>query len=63
MQRKKWAGRCLSLTVLPFITNIGQDQKIDEPLQNVGAGDYFNADNIAACGHECDTDEFYTTGI
>lgn len=63
LQRIKWADGCSSLMVLPIITNIGQDQKIDELLQNVGAGDYFNAGNIAACCHERNTDEFYSTGI
>jgi len=40
-----------------IITNIGQGQKIDTMLKQVGAEYYFQADGIVACYHERGSDE------
>ena len=40
-----------------IITNIGQGQKIDEQLKEIGADAYLTADGIVACYHERGSDE------
>jgi hypothetical protein len=40
-----------------IITNIGQGQKIDQQLKNIGAENYLTSDAIVACYHERGSDE------